>query len=206
MDFKKLIIVGAGGHGRVVRDVALSMEKWDEIVFLDGETERNNFNLTVIGKPEDAFSYIKEADIFVAIGDNKKREKMVTDLLAKGASVPTLIHRCAVLGKDVIVKEGAVVMAGTVINCNSVIGKGAIINTGATLDHDNIIGDFSHISPGAALAGTVELGKGSWIGTGSSVINNITITKECVIGAGSVVIRDIKEEGTYVGVPAKKIK
>lgn len=162
--------------------------------------------MKIIGKPEDAFSYIKEADVFVAIGDNNKRKKMVLDLLKKGASVPALIHKSAVLGKDVTAEPGSVIMAGVAVNCNSVIGKGAIINTGVTLDHDNIIGDFSHISPGATLAGTVKIGEGSWIGTGSSLINNIEITEGCIIGAGSVVIRDIKEPGTYVGVPAKKIK
>lgn len=206
MDFKKLIIIGAGGHGRVVQDVALSMGKWDEILFLDEGVKENGFDMKTIGKPEDAFSYIKEADVFVAIGDNNKRKKMVLDLLKKGASVPALIHKSAVLGKDVTAERGSVIMAGVAVNCNSVIGKGAIINTGVTLDHDNIIGDFSHISPGATLAGTVKIGEGSWIGTGSSLINNIEITEGCIIGAGSVVIRDIKEPGTYVGVPAKKIK
>lgn len=206
MDFKKLIIVGAGGHGRVAQDVALSMGKWNEILFLDEGKKEKEFDLKILGKPKDAFSYIKEADIFVAIGDNDKRKKMVLDLVKKGASIPTLIHKNAVLGKDVKIEPGSVIMAGVVINCNSVIGKGAIINTGVTIDHDNVIGDFAHISPGANLAGTVKVGEKSWVGTGACVINNITISKDAIIGAGSVVISDIKKPGTYVGVPIEKIK
>lgn len=204
---KGLLIIGASGHGKVVADVALKMNKWKYIAFLDqDETIKSSLDIDVIDRSENAFKYIKDYDIFVAIGNNATREKVLEELISLGASVPVLTHPSAILGKLVEVGIGTVIMAGAVINCCTKIGKGCIINTGATIDHDNIIGDYVHISPGAHLAGTVSVGKGTWIGIGSAVINNISITGNCLIGAGAVVTRDIMEPDTYVGVPARKIK
>ena len=97
-------------------------------------------------------------------------------------------------------------MAGAVINCGTKIRTHCIINTGATLDHDNKISDFVHISPGVHLAGAVSVGEKSWMGVGSCCVNNISVGAEIVVGAGSVVVKDLLESGTYVGIPAKKIK
>ncbi|NMA64614.1 MAG: acetyltransferase, partial [Clostridiaceae bacterium] len=102
--------------------------------------------------------------------------------------------------------SGTVVMAGVVINSSTRIGKGCIINTGATIDHDNVIEDYVHISPGVNTAGTVRVGCGTWLGIGSVVSNNITVTNNCRVGAGAVVVKDITETGTYVGVPARRIR
>ena len=97
-------------------------------------------------------------------------------------------------------------MAGAVINCSTRIGRGCIINTSSSIDHDNDIGDYVHISPGAHLAGSVTVGELSWIGIGASVINNISITSDSIVGAGAVVVQNVTEQGTYVGVPARRIK
>lgn len=202
----KLLIIGSSGHGRVVADIALKMNKWKQIAFLDDDkTIQSSMGIDVIGKSSDAFTYINDCDIFVAIGNGKTREKIQSQLETAGASIPTLIHPNAIIGEKVMVGAGAVVMAGAVINCFSKLGKGCIVNTGATIDHDNMIEDYVHISPGAHLAGTVKVGAGTWLGIGSLVSNNINITSGCIVGAGAVVIRDITEVGTYVGVPAKKI-
>ena len=202
----KLLIIGASGHGKVIADIAIKMGKWQSIAFLDDdEGIKLSLGMNVIGKTDDAFKYINEFDIFVAIGNNETREKIQERLELEGASIPILIHPKAVIGEQVKLGSGTVIMAGVVINCCTSIGKGCIINTGATIDHDNILENFVHISPGVNLAGTVSIGKGSWIGIGSTVINNISITGGCKIGAGAVVIRDITEAGIYVGVPARKI-
>ena len=97
-------------------------------------------------------------------------------------------------------------MANAVINSACQIGRHCIINSGAVVEHDNQIADFVHVSVGAKLAGTVSVGKASWIGVGATVSNNLTICSNCIIGAGAVVVDDIKEAGTYVGVPAKKME
>ncbi len=202
----KLLIIGASGHGKVVVDIAIKMNRWMSISFLDDdENIKYSMGIDVIGKSADAFKYIKEYDIFVAIGNNATREKIQERLETEGAVIPILIHPNAVIGEQVKFGVGTVVMAGTVINCCSEIGKGCIINTGSTIDHDNFIEDYVHISPGVHTAGTVKIGKGTWLGIGSKVSNNLNIISGCRVGAGAVVVKDITEPGTYVGVPARRI-
>lgn len=203
---ERLLIIGASGHGKVVADIALKMNKWQSIAFLDdNKSLKKSMGLEIIGNLADVFTYIEDADIFVAVGNNTTRENVQEKIESTGASIPILVHPSAVIGDQVGLGIGTVVMAGVVINCSTRIGKGCIINTGSTIDHDNIIEDYVHISPGVNLAGTVKVGKSSWIGIGSTVSNNVNITSGCIVGAGALVVRDITEPGTYVGVPVKKI-
>ncbi|MEK5026361.1 acetyltransferase [Paenibacillus sp. FSL M7-1046] len=201
-----LIIIGAGGHGKVVADIANEMNIWDNISFID-----NNLSVTecigfeVIGNTEDINTYINDFDFFVAIGNNSTRELIQNKLEHDGASIVSLIHPQAVIGSNVKVGCGTVIMAGVIINSSSSIGKGCIVNTASSVDHDNIIEDYTHLSPGVHLAGTVKIGKGTWLGIGSIVSNNIDICSGSKIGAGAVVVNDITESGTYVGFPAKKL-
>ncbi|MBP3964824.1 acetyltransferase [Paenibacillus lignilyticus] len=202
----KLLIIGASGHGKVVADTALKMKTWKSIAFLDSdESIIPPFNLEIIGLSNDASRYLEQYDVFVGIGNNAIREKIQDQLELEGASIPVLIHPSAVIGEQVKLASGTIVMAGVVINCYTTVGKGCIVNTSATIDHDNLIGDYVHISPGANLAGTVTIGKGSWLGIGSAVSNNVNITQDCKVGAGTVVIKDLTETGTYVGVPARRV-
>lgn len=202
----KLLIIGASGHGKVVADIALKMNKWQCIAFLDDDDSiKPSMGIEVIGKSDEAITHINDYDIFAGIGNNATREKIHEKLEAEGASIPTLIHPNAVVGEQVEIAYGTVVMAGVVINCDTRIGKGCIINTGATIDHDNLIEDFVHISPGVNTAGAVKIGKGTWLGIGSVVSNNVNITSSCKVGAGAVVVKDITEAGTYVGVPARRV-
>ena len=202
----KLLIIGAGGHGKVIADIAVKMNKWKSIAFLDDNESRKDFaGIKVIGKCDKVLSYINDCDIFVAFGNNALREEFQEKLEAAGASIPVLVHPNAVIGAEVEFGAGTVVMAGVIINCCTKIGKGCIINTGATLDHDNTIEDYVHISPGANSAGTVKVGKSTWICSGSVISNNINICSGCIIGAGAVVVKDITEVGTYIGVPARQM-
>lgn len=203
---KKLLIIGASGHGKVVSDIALKMNKWQSIDFLDDdENIKSSMGLDVVGRSSDAFKHLRDCDIFVGVGNNAIREKIQEKLDAAGASIPILIHPSAVIGEQVEIGLGSVVVAGVVINSCTKIGKGCIINTGTTIDHDNLIEDYVHISPGVHLAGTVQVGKGTWLGIGSVVSNNINITRGCKIGAGAVVVNNITETGTYVGVPVRRV-
>lgn len=203
---EKLLIIGASGHGKVVADIALKTRKWESIAFLDDDKNiKSSLGIEVIGNSSDVFKYLQDYDIFIGIGNNVTRENIQISLEEKGASIPTLIHPDAIIGEQVFLESGIVIMAGVVINCNTKIGKGCIINTSATIDHDNIIGNFVHISPGVHLAGTVNIGQGSWLGIGTLVSNNVNITSRCNFGAGSVVVKDITDSGTYVGVPVRRV-
>ncbi|MDR0138860.1 acetyltransferase [Metabacillus idriensis] len=202
----KLIIIGASGHGKVVADIALKMNKWQTIAFLDDdESITTSMGLEVIGTSDEVFTHTNDYDIFVGIGNNATRQKIHEKLEEAGASIPLLVHPGAAIGSQVDLGIGTAVMAGTIINSCTIIGKGCIINTGSTIDHDNCIEDFVHISPGVHLAGTVKIGQGSWIGIGSAVSNNVTITGGCKVGAGAVVVKDITEPGVYVGVPVRRV-
>lgn len=205
---KKVVIIGAGGHAKVIADI---IEKsGDEIVgFLDdnkeiGTTIINEYK--VIGDLNNRFTMAvtkENLEFIIAIGDNKKREEISH---SPNLKFYTAIHPSAQIGLDVEIKEGTVVMANSCINSSAKIGKHCIINTGAIIEHDNIIEDFVHISPNVALGGTVKIGKNTHVGIGSTIKNNITICENCKIGAGAVVVKDIEKEGTYIGVPAKGIK
>ncbi|AYQ61070.1 acetyltransferase [Enterococcus faecium] len=196
---KKLIIIGASGHGKVVADIAVK-RGYEKIVFLDdNENVIECGGFPVVGKVAEAVDM--QDDKIVAIGNSKIREHIQSNL----SNVITLIHPNAVISRRVKIGKGTVVMAGVVINSDVVVGDGCIINTGATVDHDCKIGDYSHISVGAHISGTVYIGSNVWIGAGAVVSNNLSIFSECMIGAGTVVIKNIEKAGTYVGVPAKEI-
>ncbi|NLL63281.1 MAG: acetyltransferase [Ruminococcaceae bacterium] len=195
---KKLVIIGASGHGKVIADIAVK-NGYEEIVFLDdNENIVECAGFPVVGKVENAENFFGEK--IVAIGNAKIREQIQKNL----TGVTILIHPDAVISRRVEIGIGTVVMAGAIVNSDTVIGKGCIINTGASIDHDCKVGDFSHISVGAHVAGIAEIGKGTWIGTGAIVSNNVSICEYCTIGAGAVVISNINKSGTYIGVPAKE--
>ena len=204
---KKLIVIGASGHGKVVADIALKLQKYDEIAFLDdNENAKECMGFPVVGRSSDAKQYIDNADYIVAIGNANIRKKVIEQLMELGVNVTTLIHPAAVIGREVTIGEGTVVMAGAVINPDSTIGKGCIINTCASVDHDCKLGDYVHVSVGAHVCGNVEVGERTWVGAGVTVKNNVKICGECMIGAGAVVVKDIEEVGTYIGVPARRKK
>ena len=198
----KLSIIGASGHGKVVADIA-EKNGYDEIEFFDDDKSiKKCGKWPVIGSVNAACN--QENDVFIAIGKAEIRQKLMECF--HNCKFPILRHPSAVIADDVVIDEGSVIMAGAVINSGVRIGRGAIINTCSSVDHDCKIGDFVHVSVGAHLSGTVNVGNGTWIAVGASIVNNIDISPWCIIGAGAVVVRSIKEAGTYVGVPARKIR
>lgn len=202
---KKLIIIGASGHGKVVADVAEKMGRWKTIMFLDDDKSVDKFlDYDVIGTLEEASKYKETANFFVAIGNNSIREKIQEKLMKQNFSIATLVHPDATVGIDIELGSGTVIMAHAVVNSATKIGNGCIINTSSSIDHDNILEEYVHISPGVRTGGNVFIGKKSWLGIGSIIINNISITEKSVIGAGGVVLEDIIHPGTYIGVPVRR--
>lgn len=196
---KRLIIIGASGHGKVVADIA-KLRGYEDILFLD-----DNPNLTrcgkypVVGKSSEINKF--DGNVIVAIGNAKIRQKLQHSI--DSTRLVTLIHPDAVVAEDASISYGSVIMAGVIINSGTVIGRGCIINTASSVDHDCNIGEFCHIAIGAHLAGSVKIGNKTWIGAGAVVSNNIEICANCMIGAGAVVVKDINEGGVYIGVPAR---
>ena len=196
---KRITIIGASGHGKVVADIA-KLNGYDEIVFLDdNEQVKVCGKYPVVGDSKNAANF--DNDIFVAIGNADIRKRIMEQYPDK--TFPVLIHPHAVIADGVIIGKGTVIMAGTIVNTDVVIGKGCILNTSSSVDHDCIVGDYTHVAVGAHLCGSVTVGCETWIGAGATVNNNISIYRGCMVGAGAVVVRDIMEKGTYIGVPAK---
>lgn len=199
---KKVVIVGASGHGKVVADIVRL--SGDIIVgFLDDNPKmpKSFMGFPVLGKI-DRFQKYKDYYFVVAIGNAIIREKIAERM--QGVKWYTAIHPSAIISNmEVSIGMGTVIMANAVINAGSLIGRHCIINTCAVVEHDNQIEDFAHISVGAKLAGTVHIGRRTWIGIGANVSNNLDICADCMIGAGAVVVKNIRRAGTYVGVPAK---
>lgn len=200
---RKLVIIGASGHGKVVADIA-KKNGYDEIVFLDDSDSAIGCGAyPVVGNSNDIEGF--DCDFFVAIGNAEVREKLFAKLNQLNKSIATLIHPNAVIGENVTIGRGTAVMAGAVINPSTEIGEGCIINTCSSVDHDNKIADFVHIAVGAHLCGTVSVGSNTWIGAGATISNNLSVCCNCTVGAGAVVIKSIEEKGTYIGVPCKKL-
>ena len=197
---KKIVIIGASGHGKVAADIALKCG-YTDIVFLDDNISIKNCGRHSVVGSNDRVEDIN-GDVIVAIGNSAARRRIQESIEEERLAV--LIHPDAVVAEDVTIGSGTVVMAGTVINPGSMIGRGCIINTCASVDHDCKLGDYVHVAVGAHLAGGVEVGDETWIGAGATVSNNIEICGRCMIGAGAVVVKDIEEAATYLGVPARQ--
>lgn len=196
----RLYLIGAGGHGKVVADIARATGA--EPVFLDDAFpgKIDNGAWEVIGTSD---TIPPHAAAFVTIGHNATREAVQRAL--RSQTLPSLHHPSAVVAPDVLTGAGTVLMAGTILNADALIGDGVIMNTGASIDHDCSIGHFVHISPGARLAGNVTVGPRSWIGIGAVVREGVTIGADCIIGAGSAVISDLPDHSRVGGVPARPI-
>lgn len=199
----RLIIVGAGGHGKVIADNAIR-NGYTDINFVDDHRIEPCMGFPVLGKCSDLAALNDgQTDFVIGIGNNTVRE-----IIAKQHQINwvCLVHPSAQIASHVSIGVGTVVMAGAVVNACAVVGKHCIINTGAIVEHDNRIEDFVHISPKAALGGTVSIGQKTHVGIGSVVKNNVDICEDCIIGAGAVVVKNITNPGTYVGIPARKMK
>jgi sugar O-acyltransferase (sialic acid O-acetyltransferase NeuD family) len=203
----KLLILGAGGHGKVVAEIAKLMGLWDKIAFLDDNDEiKEVCGMQVIGRISDLGQFRHEYDnVFVAIGNNRLRIELINKALNEGFNVPILVHPFTSISKESSIGIGTVIMAGVVINPHVAIGKGCIINTSSSIDHDCIIEDGVHISPGAHIGGTVRIGSKTWICIGASIANNITIGSDSIIAAGAAVVKDIESNVLAGGVPARVI-
>lgn len=196
----RLIIIGAGGHGKVIADHALK-NGYTDICFVDDHATGDCMGFPIVGTSAVIESLNDgRTDFIIGIGNNAVRKKIAEKY---NVNWVTLLHPSAQIAVHVSIGKGTVVMAGAVVNACANIGEHCIINTSAVVEHDNVIRDYVHISPGARLGGTVQIGEQTQIGIGVSVKNNIKICEHCIVGAGAAVVKDIQKMGTYIGVPAR---
>lgn len=198
-----LIIIGGGGHAKSVADISIK-NGYNVIGFLDDNEEVTEMlGIKRLGAVADCEKYAQKAKFVIGIGNNAVRKRIYETY---SLSYETLIHPSAIIATDVIIENGSVVLAGANINADAKIGKQSIINTGAVVEHDCTIGEFTMVAPRATICGFTKVGNNCWIGAGSVVNNVVKICDDVMIGSGAVVTKDIDLQGTYVGVPVRRIK
>jgi UDP-perosamine 4-acetyltransferase len=205
----KVVIVGSGGHAKVIIDVLNSSKAYKLVGCISSDlTLKKIMEIPVLGDdsilPRLFAEGIKYA--FVAIGDNRKREELSKYVIRLGFEMINAISVYSYISSSAKLGKGIAVMPGAVINVDALIENNVIINTGATIDHDCVIGESSHIAPGCNIAGNVRVGKGTFLGVGCKVIPEITIGEWSTIGAGAVITNDLPEYSLAFGSPAKVIK
>ncbi|MGB0879652.1 MAG: acetyltransferase [Polaribacter sp.] len=196
-----ICLFGASGHGKVVKDVALSQNR-DVKAFFDDDPKIDFLGKTPVFSTNKMGSYL-ENKFLISIGNNRIRKEISKKINTKFV---TLIHKTAIITPNVLISEGTVVMGGAIINADAKIGRHTIINTAAVVEHDCTIADFVHISPNATITGGVTIEEGTHIGAGAIVIPNIKIGKCAIIGAGAIIISDVPDFAVVVGNPGKIIK
>jgi len=205
---RRLAILGASGHGKVVADTA-GCCGWQSIEFFDDAWPRLGHNgvWPVTGNTTRLVERLADFDgVVVAIGNNSIRHAKLLELQAAGAPMATLVHPSASVSRYASIGDGSVILAGAVVNADASVGLGAILNTCCSIDHDCVLGEAVHISPGARLAGGVKVGSHSWVGIGASVRQMIHVGVRVMVGAGSAVVSDVPDGMTVAGVPAKRMR
>lgn len=211
-----LLVVGGGGHGKVVADVARACG-WEVVGFADADpakagrvvepggaavvaTQDELLRAATSGGPLPAGA----AAVALAVGNNRERLRLA-ELLA-GVPLPPLVHPSAVVSPSVRVGRGTVVFAAAVVNAGARLGDAAVVNTAVVVEHDCDVAEGAHLSPGAVLAGGVRVGRRAWVGANATVIQGIALGADVTVGAGAVVLRDVPDGTTVVGVPARAIR
>ncbi|MBD0273018.1 MAG: acetyltransferase [Acetobacteraceae bacterium] len=203
-----LVLVGAGGHAKVVIEVARAEGRFDIVGVVDPRPPAERvLGVPVLGGDEVLPRLRAEgvAWAFVALGGNAARERIGAGLRAAGFRLATLAHPSAVVMPSARVDEGVAVMARVVVSAEARVDDLAILNTGAVVEHDNLIGAAAHVAPGVALAGNVRVGARALVGVGSAVRPGVSIGEDAVVGAGSAVVADVPAGATVGGSPARAL-
>lgn len=208
---KKIVLIGAGGHCKVIIDIIKSTNEYEIIGITDKVAKGNLIDIPILGDDSILENLHKSGVEYAFIGlgamyNLQLRNKLYEMLKSIGFKIPILIHKNVILSPNVSIGEGTCIMPGVIINSDASIGKNCIINTSAVIEHECIIGDNTHISPNVSIAGGVIIGFNSHIGIGSCIIQEKVIGNNVTIGAGAVVVDNINDNSVAVGVPAKVIK
>lgn len=203
-----MILIGQGGHSRVIRDTILATEGLQLLGYLDDKFQSlsmasDGLYAGPIQSVWELIERIHGVKFVIAIGNNPIRKRIYESLQLADEYYLPLVHKSAYISKSAKIGAGTVVMANAVINAEAKVGKHAIINTGAIVEHDNIVEDFVHLSPNVTLTGAVKVGEGAHLGASATLIPNVKIGEWSIIGAGATVIHDIPAYSTAIGVPAK---
>jgi sugar O-acyltransferase (sialic acid O-acetyltransferase NeuD family) len=211
--YRQILIYGAGGFAREVKDVVDAMEEAGKTVrcigFLDDAVKNHGRTLNdvpVHGGADRIHGFADEVEFLIGIGNPVAKKKIAEKIAGNGGRFAKAFHPTAVTSRYVEYGEGTIVTAGVILTNQIRIGKHVILNLGDTVGHDCVLDDYVTISPGVFISGNVHIGEGTDVGTGSAIIQGVRIGRWSLIGAGAVVTKDLPDNCTAVGVPAKIIK
>jgi sugar O-acyltransferase (sialic acid O-acetyltransferase NeuD family) len=211
---KKVIILGAGGHARVILDCLQFIHDIEIVGILDSNIKligKNLFDVPIIGN-DDLLSEMRTRDVDFFIvgvggtGNNHPRIKLYDLAISHGLKPLIVRHPSAIISPRAIIGDGCQLFPGCIVNAQAQLGMNTIINSGAIVEHDCIIGNHVHIATGAKLASTVTVGDAAHIGAGATIRQKIKIGEFSVIGLGAAVVKDVPAYTTVVGVPARTLK
>jgi sugar O-acyltransferase (sialic acid O-acetyltransferase NeuD family) len=205
---KKILVVGGGGHAKVLIDCIISTSEFEIVGIIDPKLPKESefCNLLVLGGDESLEDF-RGKGVYCAIGLGMikatfNRKDLFEKITKQGFSCPTLQHSSALKAQRVSLSPGVQIMTGAILQPDSKILENTIVNTGAIVEHDCVIGSHTHIAPGAILGGNVTVGKCSHIGLGAKILPGIKVGDSVTVGAGAVVTKDVSDGLTVVGVPA----
>ena len=199
----KLVIFGAGGHARVVADIALKNGYEIEGFLDDNPSASTVIGYPVLGKIEDCVNFKDTCVFAMGIGNNAARKKIFDKF--SDLEYPVLVHPTASIGIEAKIGKGTVAMPFVVMNACASVGEFSILNSASVIEHDCKVGDYCLIAPNVTMCGMSQCGNMVWLGAGSVVNQTVKICDGVTVGSGAVVTKEITESGTYVGVPATKI-
>lgn len=205
------VIIGAGGHGKVVCDILRAAGGVRITGFLDADPSlagKTVAGLNVLG-PINLLPKLRQKKVraaIVAIGDNRARDKYARLVVEQGLELISAIHPAATISQSATIGKNVVVAAGAIICTDAKLADSVIANTGCIIDHECEIGTAAHICPGAALAGRVRVGEMAFIGLGARILPCRSVSAGAIVGAGAVVTQDVTSPCTVVGIPARPIR
>ncbi len=209
----KMVIIGAKGFAKEILQVLHHNAKTANIAFFDNINENAPSLLYSVFPVLRSYDELKQyfisngSDFILGVGGAKTRASLYETVSLLGGNVQTVISKYSFVAPyGVVIGEGSCIMTSSIIECDVRVGKGTLINKGAILSHDSTIGSFCEISPGAKILGRAKIGDLTEVGANAVVLPDRVVGKNCKIGAGAVVTKDVPDNSTVVGIPAKPIK
>lgn len=203
-----LIIIGAGGYAKSVLD-SLDTRNFNLVGFIDSykyKKEKYHLGYPILGENVESINNFHDYVYFIAIGNNGDRKKWFEYLKKNNLKLINVIDKNAIVSEHSVLGEGCFIGKMAIINSKVKVGDNCIINTRALAEHGCMISNNVNVSTNTVLNGDVKIGDSTFVGSCSVINGQITIGSNVMIGSGSVVIKDIEDNCTAVGVPAKVIK